>query len=78
MKRKIVKNRQEYLEFIKAQNNKTNVYSTVYDFEQFSEMSKIDSSVILDRIFLDFDGHDDNLLEAFVDFQQGSFRNLCI
>jgi hypothetical protein len=67
MKRKIVKNRQEYLEFIKAQNNKTNVYATVYDFEQFSEMSKIDSSVILDRIFLDFDGHDDNLLEAFVD-----------
>ena len=67
MKRKIVKNRQEYLNFIKAQNNKTNVYSTVYDFGQFSEMSKIDSSVILDRIFLDFDAHDDNLIEAFVD-----------
>ena len=69
MKRKIVKNRQEYIEFIKAQNNRTNVYTTVYDFEHFSDMAKIDSSVILNRIFLDFDAHDGNLVDAFYDLE---------
>ena len=61
MRRKVVLARNEYVEFVKSQNNKTNVYTTVYDFEEFSEKAKIESSVILDRIFLDFDAHEDNL-----------------
>tara|TARA_R100000900_G_scaffold1565_1_gene3466 strand:- start:5471 stop:6463 length:993 start_codon:yes stop_codon:yes gene_type:complete len=69
MKRKIVRTKNEYTAFVKAQNNRTNVYTTVYDFEHFSEMSKIDSSVILDRIFLDFDAHGESLDNAFEDLK---------
>jgi hypothetical protein len=69
MKRKIVWSRNEYAKFVNYQNNKTNVYTTVYDFEHFSERAKIDSSVVLDRIFLDFDGHDNDLELAWRDVQ---------
>jgi len=67
MRRKVVLARNEYVEFVKSQNNKTNVYTTVYDFEEFSEKAKIESSVILDRVFLDFDAHDNNLKQAWRD-----------
>jgi hypothetical protein len=67
MKRKIAWSRNEYVEFVNAQNNKTNVYTTVYDFEHFSEKAKIESSVVLDRVFLDFDGHDNDLDRAWRD-----------
>ena len=50
-----------------AQNNRTNVYTTVYDFGEFTEKAKIDSSVILDRIFLDFDAHEEELKTAWRD-----------
>ena len=69
MKRKIVQTKSEYASFVRAQNNRTNVYTTVYDFAKFSEQSKIDSSVILDRIFLDFDAHGDSLENAFADLK---------
>ena len=67
MRRKVVLARNEYVEFVKSQNNKTNVYTTVYDFEEFSEKAKLESSVILDRVFLDFDAHDNNLEHAWRD-----------
>ena len=67
MKRKVVSTRNEYVEFVNAQNNRTNVYTTVYDFEHFSETAKIDSSVILDRIFLDFDAHGEKIEKAYRD-----------
>jgi len=67
MKRKVVSSRNEYVEFVNAQNNRTNVYTTVYDFEHFSERAKIDSSVILDRIFLDFDAHGEKIEKAYRD-----------
>ena len=57
----------EYIDFVNAQNNKTNVYTTVYDFGQFSENAKIDSTVIIDRIFLDFDAHEEDLDKAWRD-----------
>ena len=44
-----------------------NVYTTVYDFKHFSETAPIDSSVIRNRIFLDFDGHNDDLDKAYRD-----------
>ena len=69
MKRKVVLSRNEYAKFVNAQNNRTNVYTTVYDFEHFSETAKIESSVILDRIFLDFDGHDNDLELAWRDLK---------
>ena len=70
MKRKIVRTRNEYADFINAQNNRTNVYTTVYDFEHFSEKAKVESSVIIDRIFLDFDAHEDNIDTAWRDVKQ--------
>lgn len=67
MKRKIVQTKNEYIDFVNSQNNKTNVYTTVYDFKNFSDSAKIESSVILDRIFLDFDAHDGDLEKAYND-----------
>ena len=67
MRRKVVLARNEYVEFVNAQNNRTNVYTTVYDFEYFSEKAKVESSVIIDRVFLDFDAHTDNLDMAWRD-----------
>mgnify|MGYP005988234149 FL=1 len=67
MKRRVVSSKNEYIDFVNAQNNRTNVYTTVYDFEHFSETAKIDSSVILDRIFLDFDAHGERIEKAFRD-----------
>jgi len=68
MKRKIVKNKQEYLDWVNAYNGRMNCYTTVYDFEVFGENTKIDNSVILDRMFLDFDAHDEPLVNAYYDF----------
>jgi hypothetical protein len=67
MRRKIVFSKNEYIRFVNAQNNRTNVYTTVYDFGEFTEKAKIDSSVILDRIFLDFDAHEEELKTAWRD-----------
>lgn len=68
MKRKIVQTKNEYIEFVRVQNNKTNVYTTVYDFENFSGNAKIENSVVINRIFLDFDAHGEGALErAFSD-----------
>ena len=67
MKRRIVRSKNEYIDFVKSQNNRTNVYTTVYDFRHFSDNAKIESTVILDRIFLDFDGHDNDLDDAYAD-----------
>jgi len=69
MKRKIVKTKSEYVNFIKVQNNRTNVYTTVYDFGLFAETAKVDSSVIIDRIFFDFDAHEDELESALNDLK---------
>jgi len=70
MKRKIVRNKEQYLDFVSKQNNKTNVYTTVYDFELFAETAKVESSVILDRIFLDFDAHESELDLAWRDVKE--------
>jgi len=69
MKRKIVRTKSEYVEFVKTQNNRTNVYTTVYDFSLFAETAKVESSVILDRIFFDFDAHESNIGEALEDLK---------
>ena len=69
MKRRIVRSKTSYVSFIKNQNNKTNVYTNVYDYTEFNEKSKIDSSVVLDRIFLDFDSHNEPMQNSFDDFK---------
>ncbi len=67
MKRKKMTTKNDYFEFVKSHNNRTNVYTTVYDFEHFTETMPVEDSVIIDRIFLDFDAHEDNLDMAWRD-----------
>ena len=71
-----MKNKNELVNFINLYNGKMNVYYTIYDFEEFrfsdikNKSMKVDTSVILDRAFLDFDAHGDIELEdAFEDFK---------
>ena len=45
-----------------------NCYTTVYDFADFTDNAKVDSSVILDKMFLDFDAHGEPLENAGKDF----------
>ena len=59
MKRKIVYNHKEFRQWVKQYNGRMNCYTTVYDFAEFGENTKIDNSVVLDRMFLDFDAHDE-------------------
>jgi hypothetical protein len=67
MKRQIVNNRQEFIDWVNLYNGKMNCYTTVYDFLQYSESSKVDGSIVLDRMFLDFDAHDEPLENALKD-----------
>ena len=47
-----------------------NCYMTVYEFERFTDNTKIDTSAILDKMFLDFDAHDEPLQNAYDDLQK--------
>ena len=67
MKRQIVKNSQEFVDWVNLFNGKMNCYTTVYDYEHYAENAKVESSIILDRMFLDFDSHHEPLLNSFND-----------
>jgi len=69
-KRILVKNKKEYDNFVKTYNGKMNVYTSVYDFEYFSENRGLEYSVILDRIFIDLDAHDGDYHEAFMSLKK--------
>ena len=60
----VVKDREEYSKFIRNYNGRMNVYTSVYDFEYFSNNRGLEHTIILDRLFLDFDAHDGELQEA--------------
>tara|TARA_Y100000592_G_scaffold78649_1_gene123767 strand:+ start:3946 stop:4890 length:945 start_codon:yes stop_codon:yes gene_type:complete len=68
MRRKVVKTKSEFLDWFNQFNGKMNCYTTVYDFEDINDNTQIDSSVILDRMFLDFDAHGKPLELAHKDF----------
>ena len=68
MKRQIVKSEEEFRKWVNTYNGIMNCYTTVYDFADFTDNAKVDSSVILDRMFLDFDAHDEPLENARKDF----------
>lgn len=68
MRRRVVKTKSEYINWFNQYNGKMNCYTTVYDFEDINDNTQIDSSVILDRMFLDFDAHDKPLELAHEDF----------
>ena len=56
-KRKLVHSEEEFYSFVKTYNGRMNCFTSVYDYEQYTEKQAITSTVILDRIFLDFDAH---------------------
>ena len=70
MRRQIVKNKQEFLSWVNSYNGIMNCYTTVYDYAEFTDNIKLDYSVILDRMFLDFDAHDKPLIEAYNDYDK--------
>ena len=57
LKRQIVQNREEFATFLQRFNNKMNCYTSVYDYKRFANNQAITASVVLDRLFLDFDSH---------------------
>ena len=67
--RVIVKTMEEYKDFIKMYNGKMNLFTSVYDYGHFTSNRGLEYSIILDRIFLDFDAHGDSesLPELFED-----------
>ena len=69
MRRQIVRNKQEFLDWFNTYNGIMNCYTTVYDFADFTDNAKVESSVVLDRMFLDFDAHDKPLEIAWKDFK---------
>ncbi|WP_290625257.1 hypothetical protein [Altibacter sp.] len=65
-KREVVHDKEEFLEFIGDYNGKMNVYTSVYNYDEFSSSRGLEHSVIIDRIFLDIDAHgNDSLEEAY-------------
>ena len=66
--RKIVKNKKEFVKWFNLYNGKMNCYTTVYDFLDFNDNIKIESSVVYDRMFLDLDAHDKPIEEAYDDY----------
>tara|TARA_R110000751_G_scaffold99414_4_gene192909 strand:- start:1027 stop:1977 length:951 start_codon:yes stop_codon:yes gene_type:complete len=64
----IVKNKKEFVDWVNIYNGRMNCYTTVYDFDIVNDKTKIESSVVLNRMFLDFDAHNEPLEFAFDDF----------
>ncbi len=69
-KRFVVHDKEEFLDYIKIYNGKMNVYTSVYNYDEFSDSRGLEHSVIIDRIFLDIDAHgNDSLEEAYEDLK---------
>ena len=56
-KRKLVYNKEQFNDFVRLHNGKMNCYTSVYDYEEYTDKNAVVSTVILDRVFLDFDAH---------------------
>ena len=54
---KLVHSKEEFDSWVKTHNGKMNCYTSVYDYEQYTHKQAITSTVVLDRVFLDFDAH---------------------
>lgn len=61
MRRQVINGQSEFNTWINLFNGRCNCYTTIYNFRQFRNGIMVDSSVVLDRAFLDFDVHDDSL-----------------
>ena len=64
-----VNSKEQYLRFIRLNNNRMNCYTNTYDYRDFQNGLGVPESAILDKVFLDLDAHDEqeNLEECFRD-----------
>ena len=67
MKRVKISNKEEFKVWVNSFNGIMNCYTSVYDFGKYAIDAAVDSSVMLDRMFLDFDAHGEPLDKAFQD-----------
>ena len=59
----VVNNEEDYKDFINTYNGKMHLFTSVYNYKHFTKNRGLEYSIVLDRIFLDFDAHgDENLL----------------
>lgn len=68
--RRVMRNKSEFFQWFNLHNGIMNCYTTVYDFAEYSDTIQLDHSVILDRMFLDFDAHDRPLIDAYDDYDK--------
>ena len=71
--RKVVENKEEYGQLVKAYNGKMNGYNSVYDYSDVTHNRELEHALSLDRIFLDFGAQDGHLEEAV-----GAFMRVCV
>ena len=64
-RRIVINNQDDFKLWAKTHNGKMNLYTTVYDYEEYYNNRGIENTAILDRVFLDIDAHEGNLNEAF-------------
>ena len=70
-RRVVVETRDEYIDFIKTYNGKMNVYTSVYDYDDFTHNRGLEHTVNIDRLFLDIDAHGEESLEdAYTDLKR--------
>tara|TARA_R110001599_G_scaffold141210_1_gene321495 strand:+ start:73 stop:1173 length:1101 start_codon:yes stop_codon:yes gene_type:complete len=56
-KRTLVHNKDEFNSWVKLHSGRMNCFTSVYDYKEYTHKQAVTSTVILDRVFLDFDAH---------------------
>ena len=69
LRRQVINNEEGFLNWVRNFNNKMNCYTSVYNYRRFSDSQAIITSIILDRLFLDFDAHGKPLKLSFEDMK---------
>jgi len=69
-KRVVVKNEDYFRHFVNNHNGRMNVYTSVYDYDEFSNNRGLEHTVSIDRIFLDIDAHSGELEQAYDDLKR--------
>ena len=69
-KRVVVNDEGYFRQFVLDHNGKMNVYTSVYDYDEFSNNRGLEHTVNIDRIFLDIDAHSGELEQAYDDLKK--------
>ena len=69
-KRVVVQDEYYFRNFVNNHNGRMNVYTSVYDYDEFSNNRGLEHTVNIDRIFLDIDAHSGELEQAYHDLKK--------